>query len=196
MGGVQEAQLVAGTGRSLKAEKNHMTSRRELLKAAIDEVRAGKPKQEVFDRYRAQVNHDRHLSFAVASVADPARLPSGESLNRVLFGMLIFAAVMKGLSMLFMGGGLILLLLGLVVPVVFAIGVRKHEALIYPLLVVLAGMNALTALLKMGDEGAWMLIEVVYLGVIAMLAFQVQRRVFPNINWFKVRQDTQGNYLW
>jgi hypothetical protein len=24
----------------------------------------------------------------------------------------------------------------------------------------------------------------------------VQRSVFPNINWFKVRQDAQGNYVW
>jgi hypothetical protein len=173
-----------------------MASKRELLKAAMADVRAGKPRQEVFDNYRAQVNHDKHLSFAVASVAEPQRIPQGEKYNKILFGLLVFAAVTKGLSALAMGGGLVMLLLGLVVPVVFAIGVRKYEALVYPLLVILAGISALRALLSLGDEGAWMLIEVALLGAIAWLAFQVQRSVFPNINWFKVRQDAQGNYVW
>jgi hypothetical protein len=41
-----------------------------------------------------------------------------------------------------------------------------------------------------------MLLDVALLGIIGGLAFQVQRIIFPNINWFAVRKDAQGNYLW
>jgi hypothetical protein len=178
-----------------------MPSKSELQKAAMADVRAGKPRQEVFATYQSQVSPEKHLAFSIASVADPERMKQGAKLNNVLFGLLILAAVTKALAALaYFGtsiiGGLVMLALGLLIPVAFAIGIRKYDGQIYPFLVLLAGMGALTALMKMTENGAWMLLDVALLGVIGWLAFRVQRIVFPNVNWFSVRKDGQGNYLW
>lgn len=178
-----------------------MASNRELMKAAMADVRAGKPRQEVFATYQPQVSNEKHLAFAVASIADPERIRQGAKLNRILFGLLCFAAVTKGVMALgyfgssFMGG-LFMLVLGLFVPVIFAIAVYKYEGQVYTFLILLAGLGALNALLKVGKEGAWMLLDVALLLVIAGLAFQVRRIVFPNLDWASVRKDPQGNYLW
>lgn len=178
-----------------------MASKSEVQKAAMADVRAGKPRQEVFTSYQSQVSPEKHLAFSIASVADPERMKQGEKLNNILFGILVFAAVTKALTALaYFGtsffGGLVMLALGILVPVAFAIGVRRFDGQVYPFLVLLAGLGALMALLKMPEEGAWMLLDVVMLGAIGWLAFQVQRIVFPNINWFSVRKDAQGNYVW
>lgn len=172
-----------------------MTSKRESLKAAMEEVRAGKPRQEVFAAYQPQVSPDKHLAFAIATIPAPERIPQGEKFNKILFGLLVFAAITKGLSALMMGS-VFMLLLGLLVPVAFAIGVYKHEGYSYVFLPLITGLGAATALLKMTDEGAWMLVEAALLGVMCWLALQVKSRVFPNIGWFSVRKDAQGNYLW
>lgn len=89
-----------------------------------------------------------------------------------------------------------MLVLGSLIPVAFTVGVRKFDGQVYPLLMVLAAVGAVNSLVKVGERGAGMPIEVVLLNVIAWLAFRVQRIVFPNINWFSVRKDAQGNYCW
>jgi hypothetical protein len=172
-----------------------MASKRESMKAAMDEVRAGKPRQQVFETYHSQVSPDKHLAMAIATVPAPERIPLGAKFNKVLFGLLVFAAVTKGLTALMMGS-LFMLVLGLLVPVAFAIGVYKHEGYAYIFLPLITGLGALTALLKMTDEGAVMLIEAGLLGLMCWLALQVKQRVFPNLSWFSVRKDAQGNYLW
>jgi hypothetical protein len=178
-----------------------MASKRELLKTAMAEVRTGKPRQEVFAAHRSQVNPEKHLAFAIATVADPERMKQGAKLNTILFGLLIFAAATKALAALaYFGtsilGGLVMLVLGLLVPVAFAIGVRNYDGQLYPLLMLLAALVGLSSLLRMGELGAWVLLDVALLGAIFWLALQVQRTVFPNLNWFAVRKDAQGNYIW
>jgi hypothetical protein len=178
-----------------------MTSKSELQRAAMADVRSGRPRQEIFDAYRARVSPERHLAFSIASVAEPARIKHGETLNTILFGLLILAAVSKVVLALpyfqvSFFRGLFMLALGLLIPVAFAIGVRRHDGQVYPFLMLLAGLGALTALMKASDGGAWMLLDAALLAVIAGLAFRIQRVVFPNINWFSVRKDAQGNYLW
>ena len=178
-----------------------MASKSELQKSAMADVRAGKPRQEVFATYQAQVSPEKHLAFSIASVADPERMKQGAKLNNILFGLLILAAVIKALGALaYFGtsflGGLVMLGLGVLIPVAFAIGIRKYDGQVYPLLMLLAAIGALHALVNMTQKGAWMLLDVALLGVIGWLAFRVQRIVFPNINWFSVRKDAQGNYFW
>jgi hypothetical protein len=172
-----------------------MSSKGAALKAAMADTRAGKPRQEVFATYQSQVSPDKHLAMAIATVPAPERIPLGAKFNKGLLGLLIFAAITKGLTALMMGS-LFMLVLGLLVPVAFAIGVYKHEGYAYVFLPLLTGLGALTALLKMTEEGAVMLVEAALLGLMCWLALQVKQRVFPNLGWFSVRKDAQGNYLW
>ncbi len=178
-----------------------MASKGALQKAAMADVRAGKPRQDVFDAYKAQVSPVKHLAFSIASVADPERMKQGAALNKILFGLLVLAAATKALMALAMFGtsfvgGLVMLLLGLFVPIAFAIAVRKFDGQVYPFLMLLAGVGAARALLLMTEQGPWMLVDAAILGAIAVLAFRVQRIVFPNMNWFAVRKDAQGDFVW
>lgn len=178
-----------------------MSSKSELQREAMAEVRAGRPRQEVFIAYRARVEPERHLAFAIASVADPERIDRAATLNNILFGLLVLAAASKALLALsyfevsFLRG-LFMLVLGLLIPTAFAIGVRRYDGQIYPFLVLLAGIGALRALLNISDQGAWLLLDAGLLAAIAGLAFHVQRLVFPNLNWFSVRKNAQGEYSW
>jgi hypothetical protein len=165
------------------------------------EVRAGRPRAEVFEAWRAQVSPDKHLAFSIASVADPARIPRGEPFNTLLFGLLVLAAISKavlalGLFQVSFIRGLLMLALGLLIPVAFAIAVRRHDGQVYPFLILLAGLGAVRSVLEASEYGGWLLLDAAVLVLIAGLAAQVQRRVFPNLNWFAVRKDAQGNYLW
>jgi hypothetical protein len=175
--------------------------KRRAQRAAIADVRAGRPRPDVFADYRGQVHPDKHLAFAIASVADPARIRNGEPFNTILFGLLVLAAISKavlalGMFQASLFGGLAMLALGLLVPVAFAVGVRRHEGQAYPLLMLLASLGALRSLIETGQYGAWMLLDAAVLAVIAGLAFEVQRRVFPNLRLFSVRKDAQGAYQW
>ena len=75
-GRLQWAQLVARI-RPFPNNENNMASKRELLKTAMEEVRTGKPRQEVFAAYRSHVNPEKHLACAIATVADPERMKQG-----------------------------------------------------------------------------------------------------------------------
>jgi len=178
-----------------------MTSKSSLQKEAMADVRAGKPRPDVYAAYRDRVSPAKHLAFSIASVADADRMEKGVKLNNILFYLLLFAAASKALMALAMFGtsfvgGLVMLVLGLFVPIAFAVAVRKFDGQIYPFLMLLAGIGAVRALLMMTEQGAWMLLDAGLLAAIALLAFRVQRIVFPNINWFSVRKDPQGDYVW
>ena len=178
-----------------------MTSKSSLQKAAMADVRAGKPRPEVFATYRDRVSPAKHLAFSIASVADPERQKKGVKLNNVLFYLLLFAAATKALLALALFGtsfvgGLMMLVLGLFVPIALAVAVRKFDGQIYPFLMLLAGIGAIRALMMITEQGSWMLLDAALLAAIALLAFRVQRIVFPNINWFSVRKDPQGDYVW
>jgi hypothetical protein len=178
-----------------------LASKSRAQRAAMAEVRAGRPRAEVFEAWRAQVSPDKHLAFSIASVADPARIPRGEPFNTLLFGLLVLAAISKavlalGLFQVSFIRGLLMLALGLLIPVAFAIAVRRHDGQVYPFLILLAGLGAVRSVLEASEYGGWLLLDAAVLVLIAGLAAQVQRRVFPNLNWFAVRKDAQGNYLW
>lgn len=178
-----------------------LAAKTRAQRAAMAEVRAGRPRAEVFEAWRTQVHPDKHLAFSIASVADPARIPRGEPYNSILFGLLVLAALSKALLALdmFQGSflrGLLMLGLGLLIPVAFAVAVRRHEGQAYPFLILLAALGAVRSVLEASEHGAWLLLDAVVLTLIAGLAFTVQRRVFPNLKWFAVRKDAHGNYVW
>lgn len=178
-----------------------LASKSRAQRAAMAEVRAGRPRAEVFEAFRTQVIPEKHLALAIASVADPARIPRGEPYNAILFGLLVLAAISKAVLALSMFQAsffrsLLLLALGLLIPVAFAIAVRRHEGQAYPLLVLLAGLGALRSVIEASEQGAWLLLDAAVLILIAGLALQVQRRVFPNLRWFSVRKDAHGAYQW
>src|SRR4030095_8092558 len=183
-------------------ERKNPMGRGPVVKAAGAERQAGSPAQEVFDKYKGQVWPENALAMAIASVADPEVKRHYTTLNYVLVGLLILAAFTTAVTVLFMLrqlsifiglGGVIL---GVLVPVIFAVAVWRFDGRAYGLLMLICGANALNVLTHIPEYGIWVLSDLVMLAMIFILAFIQKKNVFPNLGVFRVKKDDQGNYVW
>lgn len=176
-------------------------SLRAILKQAIADVKAGQDRKKTFETYLPQVKNPKHLSMAIASVPKPELQVRFATLNYVLVGLLAFAAITKllmGLLYFFQYGafvGIFATLLGVVIPVIFAVAVFKMEGQVYSILVVLCSINILNVLVKVGDQGIWVVPDVVLLVLIAVLAGWLRSKLFPNMGWLGVKKDSSGAFI-
>ncbi len=176
-------------------------SRRQLFKAAASEVRAGKDRRQVFQDYQGKVRPESGLAMAIATVPDPERMKRYAALNYVLVALLILAALLKALHgfmlfrehSIFLGVGAIFL--GILLPLILAIGAARFDGQIYPLLIVLCVLNALNLALKWEQYGSDLLADFILLAIILGLAIALKQKLFPNIGIFRVKKDAQGSYL-
>ncbi len=174
--------------------------RRAILKAAIKERQAGKPAEEVYKTYQGQVRPNFALAFAIASVADPERKRRYAVLNYVLVALLVLVAVLKALSVVMFSNlspGLMLgaVVLGLIVPLYFAFVIARFDGRAYPFLILLLLFNALNILF---EKGNWLLklSDLVLPAAIIAVAFVAQRKIFPNMRFFRVKKGADGSYVW
>jgi len=176
-------------------------SLRSVVKAAIQERKAGKSAEQVYQAYSSQVTNQNALAVAIASVPDPGLKKKYAPLNYILFALLVFAAITKAISAVtvFQQYGaaavLAIVLLGVLVPGVFAISVFTFDGRSYPILVLLCVVNALNVALKT-ELGPTRWFDVGLLALIAGLTYAVKRLMFPNFGIFKVKRDPAGNFAW
>lgn len=176
-------------------------TQRQILKQAQSDVRAGKERRAVFETYHTQIKNPDHLATAIASVAHAERKEKYKGLNLLLALLLFLAAGTTAFTALFialatksLAIGLGVFLLGIIVPVVMAIGVLRYEGQVYGFLLIICGINLLNTLLKFTELGVWILIEVAFLAAIISLAWLVKSKLFPNLGLFKVKKDASGQY--
>jgi hypothetical protein len=173
---------------------------RQILKQAQSEVRSGKDRQAVFDAYGGQIKNPAHLAAAIASVVRPEHRQRHGGLNTLLAGLLFTAAGLKALTALvvfsrqsiFIGLGAVLL--GILVPIAMAIGVLRFEGQVYGLLILICGVNLLNTLMKVGELGAWVLVDAVFLTAIMALAWTLKNKLFPSLGFLKAKKDASGKY--
>ncbi len=165
--------------------------RRAILKAAIKERQAGKPAEEIYKTYQGQVRPNFALAFAIASVADPERKRRYAVLNYVLVALLVWGALSKMFSNLSPG----LIVLGLIVPLYFAYAIARFDGRAYPFLILLLLLNALNVLF---EKGNWLLklSDLVWFAAVIAVAFVAQRKIFPNMRFFRVKKGADGSYVW
>ena len=173
---------------------------RAILKQAIREVRAGQDRNKVFQNHVASVRNPKHLAMAVGSVARPELAARYRLANFALAALLVLAALIKligGLLYFLQYGvfiGIVAVLLGIVVPVIFAVAVAKMEGQVYSILIILCVISALNVLIKIGDHGLWAVPDLVLIGLIAGLAGWLKGKLFPNLGFFGPRKDPSGAY--
>ena len=174
--------------------------RRAIRKAAIKERQAGKPAEEIYKTYQGQVRPKFALAFAIASVADPERKRRYALLNYVLVALLVLVAVLKALSVVMFSNlspGLMVgaVVLGLIVPLYFAFAIARFDGRAYPFLILLLLINTLNILF---EKGNWLLklSDLVLVAAIIAVAFVAQRKIFPNMRFFRVKKGADGSYVW
>jgi hypothetical protein len=138
--------------------------------------------------------------MAIASVADPKRKRRYAALNYVLVALLVLAAVLKALSIVWFSNlspGLMFgaVVLGLIVPLCFAVLIARFDGRIYSFLILLVALNALNILFEKGKVLP-KLPDLLFVGAVIAVAFATQRKIFPNIRFFSVQKNADGSYVW
>jgi hypothetical protein len=172
----------------------------QALKQARQEVRAGGDRQTVFNKYREQFPKPIKLATIVASTPQEPIPTLGRVLNAVLLVFLILAAISKVFAAIAMfgGGGSVLpvllgIVLGLAIPVIFAIAVAKWEGQVYPILPILCLLGILRSWMKSPPLDA--AIDTIFLVAIAGLAIAVKLIVFPHIGFLGVKKNAAGDFV-
>ena len=177
-----------------------MSSSSQALKQARQEVRAGGDRQAIYEKYRDQVSRPLKLATVISNIP-PQPIPSaGRILNAVLLAMLVLAALLKMLGIIgLLGEGtplpamLGVIVVGLLIPVVFIIGVARWEGQIYALLPILCLLGILRAWMKYPPLDA--ILDTVLLAVIAGLAVAVKLVAFPHLGFWGVKKAPGGGYV-
>jgi hypothetical protein len=173
---------------------------RAVLKQAIREVKEGQDRQKVFQAHLPEVSNPKHLATAIAGVPNPELKARYASINYVLVALLIVAALLKlagGLFYFMQYGafiGIAAVFLGILVPLVFAMGVARFEGQIYSILIILCIANALNLLIKINQSGLWAIPDLVLLAVIAGLSWWLKSKIFPSLGFLGAKQDANGAF--
>jgi uncharacterized membrane protein YwaF len=176
-------------------------TRKEAIRAAQADVRAGKDRKAVFETYKPMVPRHLHLASAIASVPREEAKSANRVLNLVLVGLLVLAGLLKAVGLF---GALastnVLLAVGIsivsvAVPFLFAYEVNRFNGQIYGILTILAAASLLNVLLHLPEAPVSGLIFAVLLGAILGLSIVLRTKVAPAFKAFGVKTDGSGNYL-
>lgn len=177
-----------------------MSATSQLLKQARAEVRAGADRQAVFDKYRGQIDKPIKLATIVAATPQDPIPTSARILNAILLVLLILAAISKAFAAVALFGDMdsvapviLGVILGMVIPVIFAIAVAKWEGQVYMVLPLLCALGILRSWMKSSPLEAGL--DTIFLIAIAVLAVVVKRMVFPGLGFLGVKKNAGGEFV-
>ncbi len=172
---------------------------KEIIAQAKKDVLSGQNRNEVFNRYKGQIPKPVTLAVAISSIPQEEAKRNYSTLNSVLFGILILVTLLKLLSMILLvqgqnatlGFGLVIV--GLIIPGIMAIGVFKMEGQVYavlPILCIAALANILTHFSHPES-----LIEVGIISIVLGLTLFLKSKLFPTLTWRGPKKDAQGDFI-
>jgi len=174
--------------------------KKQAFRQARADVIAGKDRRTVFETYKAYVPRPLQLATVIASVPNPERKRRYFALNIFLLILLILAGAFKFfyLVSLFTGNSVVtayaVALLGLVVPILCAIGVAKFDGQFYIILPIFCVAGLLQVVTHyQGLLSA--LLDVSFILLIMVLSILIKAKVFPNLGLGGVKKDASGNLM-
>lgn len=174
--------------------------KKQALRQARADVLVGKDRREVFETYKAFVPKPMQLATVIVGVPDPELKRQYFIPNLILLILLILAAVLKFFSLfaLVQEFGLAasfgLGLLGLIVPVLCAIGVARFEGQFYLILPIFCIAGFLQIINHYHDPIS-AAIDAAFILAILVLSLLIKKKVFPNFGLKGAKKDPQGNFL-
>ncbi len=172
-----------------------------ILKEAREAVRAGEDRQQVFTRYQGQIARPMHLAVAIAGVPHPGIKEKCQVANVALLILLILAAVSKVwlVISIFPSLGVFPLLglavVGVLLPAACAIEVARFNGQIYALIPLFCLMSVFQIAMHFNGDVLGLVLDTLFLTVIAVLSLWIKRKAFPNFGLGGVKKDAQGQYL-
>jgi hypothetical protein len=175
-------------------------TKREILHQVKEEVLAGKDRSQVFESYKQSFPRPLHLANFIASIPHEELKGRYRILNYFLLALLILGGIGKlfALITLFKGQNpalaIGLALLGLLVPLALAIEVVKMNGQVYqviPIFCAAAYLQIVNHFQGIPDA----LIDAAFITLVLVITLLLKARLFPNIRWFRVKQDAQGNFV-
>lgn len=175
-------------------------TKKEAMKAAQADVRAGKDRKQVFETYKGDVPRALQLASAIASVPRAEAKNKVKGMNAVLVVLLILAGIIKALGVFgtLIGENVALAilftLLSVVIPFLFAYEVNRFNGQMYGILTVLGVLTLVNTLLHIGEAPVTVLVFCAFLGAIIALSVTIRTRAFPAFKVFGLNKDAAGNF--
>ena len=180
---------------------------RQVLEVIEQKLNTGIGKQEIFEELSQNYSYEYTVAQLVAMTPPHSLKQRYKRLNQILIALLLFAALVKVLVALPILSRLPavafpLLILVPALNVWFAMEIAKFKGYIYRP----AGLLALAALFKaiLPEDGiasyglaGWVIygLNCLLILAIAVLAFYLAKRLFPNYGLLGPKRDPKGNYL-
>lgn len=180
------------------SSKKH-TSKKELKKLAIQLIESGKTKQETFEELSSQYYESDTIARIIGSIPSVEIKQKFNTINNILFILLIVSAILKVLTALpllidTITGGIIVMLIVPLINIFFAFHVKKMRGEIYLALGFLAAASTLKTLENILELGPTALIDTSIAATICILAFYIKSKAFPNLGFSGMKKGKDGKY--
>ncbi len=175
-------------------------NRKQVIKEIDEFLRRGQSKEDIFKELSQKYHEEDMLAKLICMFPAKERREKYKNLNNALFYILILTALLKVLVSwpILLSVSPYAILIVLIVPLLniwFATEVWKMRGYIYRIL----GLFAIYGIFESAEgffkQGAWILLDVALLGVIAILSFYMGSKLFPNYGFFGPKKDSNGKYV-
>ena len=159
----------------------------------------GKNDQEIYNDLSEHYSNKKNLALLITGTATKENKRKYKLYNNILIGLLALTLLSRIIVSFFLIKEGIFLefifsLIGLLLPALLIYGVMQYSAPFYRLCGILATMGFITSLVKQHDTTS-ILLDLIPIAAVAVLAFFLSFKMFPNFKPRQLKKDTNGNYL-
>lgn len=171
-----------------------------VKKFIVDSRDTGKTDQAIYNELSQQYYDKKSLALLITGTVTTENKNKYKIYNNVLLGLLCLAILLRFLhvfSLTIQTGQLWTLLLVFIVPLFaayFAYEIARYNAPIYRFCGIMAIVGFIQTIGK-SQEGSDILINLVFAGAIAGLAFYLDSKMFPDFSPKKLKKDSNGEYI-
>ncbi|PZR25429.1 MAG: hypothetical protein DI535_18325 [Citrobacter freundii] len=172
----------------------------KTAKKIIDDRRSsGKNDQQIYDELSAHYDNKKNLALLITGTAPVQIRKQYKPYNNALIGLLAMILLFRliGIFSLVAEGevlGLLISLIGILLPVLFIYGFIHYMGAMYKLCGFLTVLG-IVQLIASWDNVVFGIIGLIILIPMAFLSFYLSSKMFPNFSPNKLRKDKDGGYL-
>jgi hypothetical protein len=176
-------------------------TKREAVKAAQADVKAGKDRHQVFEAYKGEFARPIQLAAVISGVAKEEEKRKAKGMNLALVVLLVVAGILKFLGVLgalwptHVALALGLALVSLLIPFGFAYEINRFNGALYGILTFLAGLGIVNVALRIADGPIEALVDILLLAAILALSLNLRKKLFPGLGLLGPKKDNAGAYL-
>ncbi len=182
-------------------KRKKFLDRKEAVKYIEAELTKGTPRKDILQQLSQQYYGKHSIAMLIASIPNPELKRKYKILNDILLGLLLLIILNKlWYSVILLSNfsfAAVPFIIQLVFNIYFAYEVTKYNARIYNLIGILALVGIWYLISNLGDtaNGVAIILGVLLNLIIAILAFYLSLKIFPNYGFFGPKKDAKGNII-